>query len=121
MDLTAKIRVITLSVKQTAPPISTAASLADLLELPSCNISSPRTKRDADRIISNTVDILFIGRPPRKPINPSSYSNLSAFLRPGSRPPAIAETQQGLGFREFPESRLGIDLFHFRTAHASRI
>jgi hypothetical protein len=38
MDLTAEVRVITLSVKQTAPPIRIAASLVDPFELPSYNI-----------------------------------------------------------------------------------
>jgi hypothetical protein len=38
MDLTAEISVITLNVKQTAPPIRIAGSLADLLELPSYNM-----------------------------------------------------------------------------------
>jgi len=37
MDLTAETKVITPSVKQTAPPIRIAASLSDLFELPACN------------------------------------------------------------------------------------
>jgi hypothetical protein len=86
MDLTAKIRVITLSVKQTAPPIRMAASLPDLFELPSYNKKSPRTKRVADRIISNSVDILFIEKPPpcalitaRKPAKPKFISESFIF------------------------------------------
>jgi hypothetical protein len=38
MDLMAEARIITLSVKHTAPPISIAGALADLFELPSYNI-----------------------------------------------------------------------------------
>jgi hypothetical protein len=60
MDLTAGNRVIRLTVKLTAPPISIAASLADLVELPSYNIYSPRTNRVADNMTSNGVDILLM-------------------------------------------------------------
>lgn len=63
MDLTAENRVMTLTVKQTAPPISIAAALADLVELPSYNIYSPRTDRVADKRTSKGVDTLLIGRP----------------------------------------------------------
>ena len=38
IDLTAETRVITLSVRQTAPPIRMADAVADLFELPSYNI-----------------------------------------------------------------------------------
>jgi hypothetical protein len=38
MDLTAENKVITPSVKQTAPAIRIAGALADLFELPSYNI-----------------------------------------------------------------------------------
>ena len=63
MDLRAENRVITLTVKQTAPPISIAASLVDLLELPSYNIYTPSTERAADKMTSKGVDILLMGRP----------------------------------------------------------
>jgi len=59
-DLTAETRVIMLSVKQTAPPMRMAASLLDLLELPSYNIYRPRNNRAADTMISKSVDILFM-------------------------------------------------------------
>jgi hypothetical protein len=64
MDLTAENRVVAPSVKQTAPPISIAAALLDLLELPSSSIKSPRTKSVADKMISKSVDILFMVQPP---------------------------------------------------------
>jgi hypothetical protein len=90
MDLTAENRVITLRVKQTAPPISIAASLADLFELPSYNINSPRTNRIADRMISKTVDILLMEKLP---------AYVSIAVRPPRRNTASAsESSRKKGF-----------------------
>jgi hypothetical protein len=63
MDLIAENRVITPSVKQTAPPISIAASVADLFELPSYNIYSPSARSVAEITISKNVDILLMENP----------------------------------------------------------
>jgi hypothetical protein len=59
IDLTAETRVITLSVRQTAPPIRIAGAVADLLELPSYNIKRPRNNIAADKVVSKGVDTLF--------------------------------------------------------------
>ena len=85
MDLIAENRVITLTVKQTAPPINIAASLADLLELPSYNIYNPRTERAADKITSKGVDILLTGRPQQD----NSAPRAQVFGRP--RPWTVSE------------------------------
>lgn len=60
MDLTAELKVITPTVKQTAPAIRMAAALVDLFEVPSCSRYRPRSDRVADKVISNSVDILFM-------------------------------------------------------------
>jgi hypothetical protein len=96
MDLTAEISVITLNVKQAAPPIRIAGSLADLFELPSYSINSPRTNRVADSMISKNVDTLLMERPP-------------ASVSIASRHPR----REAVGFGEFSEGRLHIDFLHF--------
>ena len=62
MDLTADTKVITPSVKQTAPPIRTTVSLSDLFELPSCNMKSPRIDKVVDKMSSKNVAILLMKR-----------------------------------------------------------
>jgi hypothetical protein len=60
MDVTAEIRVIKPSVKETAPAISVAASLVDLPKLPSYNRYSPTTSRVAEMMTSRNVEVLLI-------------------------------------------------------------
>jgi hypothetical protein len=87
IDLKAENSVITPTVKKTAPPIRIAAALADLFELPSYSINSPRTKSAADKMISKDVDILFMAPPAYVPIaarrGSSSASALESSLKAG--------------------------------------
>jgi hypothetical protein len=62
MDLTAGTKAIAPAVKQTAPPISIAASLSDLFALASCNMNSPRIDRVEEKMTSKNVDTLMKSR-----------------------------------------------------------
>lgn len=115
MDLIAEIKVMTLNVKHTAPPISIAASLPDLFELPWYNRYSPRNNKSANRTISKTADMPLIRFLQRRLLVAAEPQKIKACPEVvpalGSEP---LSARHGIGFplEELPKYRLRVNSPH---------